>query len=210
MRIYVIRHGQTDWNVEHRIQGSQDIPLNAAGIRQAERLAEAMKEHPVELVFSSPQKRALRTAQMVADVQGAVLVPLPQLVEISYGAWEGRTSEDILAADGALYESWWKHPAEVAPPGGETLRQVDGRCARAWELIREELQRQQITGDIAVVAHGGILAHFMVHLLKQSGESASDIVVANASITTVLYDPESGSCRLERLNDCAHLRETAV
>lgn len=201
MKIYIIRHGQTDWNLQHRIQGIQDIPLNAAGLAQAERLAAAMERRPVELVFFSPLKRAWQTAEAVAGVHGAVMVGLPQLTEIAYGDWEGRTSEDIMARDRELYESWWKNPCKVAPPGGESLEAVDARCARAWELIREEIRRQETVGDVAVVSHGGVLAHFMAYILGEPG----GVVVKNASITTVEYDPESGRCRLLQLNDCGHL-----
>ena len=87
----------------------------------------------------------------------------------------------------------------MAPPGGETLNQVDGRCAAAWDYIKAHM-----TGDAAVVAHGGTLAHFIVHLLKGQPD-AEEIVVGNASITTVEYDPETGGCRLLELNDCSHL-----
>lgn len=200
MKLYIIRHGQTDWNVQGRIQGRQDIPLNATGRRQAEDLARGMEKRPVTAVYSSPQLRAMETARAIAGAQGVEVIMVPQLVEIGYGAWEGRTSEDILTTDWELYEAWWQHPATVAPPGGETLSQVDERCRTAWDRIRGE-----ITGDTAVVAHGGTLAHFIVHLLEGQPE-AEEIVVGNASITTMEYEPETGVCRLLGMNDCSHLR----
>ena len=98
-----------------------------------------------------------------------------------------------------LYEEWWQHPATVAPPGGETLNQVDARCKKAWERIKGEIK-----GDTAVVAHGGTLAHFIVHLLEGQPDAA-EILVGNASITTIEYDPVTGQCSLEGLNDCSHL-----
>ena len=139
------------------------------------------------------QKRA------IADSQKVQVFLLPQLVEISYGEWEGRTGEDILTTDRELYEAWWQHPATVAPPGGETLNQVDSRCRAAWDYIRSHM-----TGDTAVVAHGGTLAHFIMHILEGQPD-AQEIVVGNASITTVEFDPETGACRLLDLNDGSHL-----
>lgn len=200
MKLYIIRHGQTDWNVLGKIQGRQDIPLNAAGKAQAAGLAKGMESKPVTAVYSSPQKRAWETAMSIAKSQCVPVYPLESLVEISYGEWEGRTSRDILSTDKALYEAWWQRPATVAPPGGESLSQVDGRCRSAWEYISGRL-----TGDTAIVAHGGTLAHFIVHLLKGQPD-AQEIVVGNASITTVEYDPEKGSCRLLELNDSRHLQ----
>lgn len=199
MKLYLIRHGQTDWNVEGRIQGRQDIPLNDTGRAQALLLARGMEKRPVTAVYTSPQLRALDTARAVAAVHEAPIHSLPQLAEISYGDWEGRTSRDILEKDRELYESWWKHPASVAPPGGETLKQVDSRCGQAWDIIR-----RRMGGDTAVVAHGGTLAHFIVHLLKGQPD-AKEIVVSNVSITTMEYDPASSTCRLIELNDCRHL-----
>ena len=201
MKLYIIRHGQTDWNVEGKIQGRQDIPLNDMGRRQARALADGMKSRPVASVYSSPQKRAMETAEAIAGPLGLTVKAVPQLMEIGYGDWEGRSAEDILTTDRELYESWWQHPATVAPPGGETLNQVDERCRQAWDMIRSGMK-----GDTAVVAHGGTLAHFIVHLLKGQPD-AEEIVVGNASITTVEYDPETGICRLLELNDCSHLEE---
>ena len=192
MKLYIIRHGQTDWNVEGKIQGRQDIPLNDMGRRQARALADGMKSRPVASVYSSPQKRAMETAEAIAGPLGLTVKAVPQLMEIGYGDWEGRSAEDILTTDRELYESWWQHPATVAPPGGETLNQVDERCRQAWDMIRSGMK-----GDTAV-------AHFIVQLLEGQPE-AKEIVVSNASITTMDYDPKSGVCRLVDLNDCSHL-----
>ena len=199
MKLYIIRHGQTDWNVQGRIQGRQDIPLNAAGRSQAQMLAKGMEKRPVTAIYSSPQLRAMETAKALAGNQGVEVIPLPELVEIGYGDWEGRTASDILTKERKLYEEWWQHPATVAPPGGETLNQVDARCKKAWERIKGEIK-----GDTAVVAPGGPLAHFIVHLLEGRPDAA-EIVVGNASITTIEYDPVTGQCSLEGLNDCSHL-----
>lgn len=199
MKLYIIRHGQTDWNLAGKIQGRKDIPLNDQGRLQARALAEGMKGQPLAAVYSSPQIRALETAKAIAEPFGLSVECLPQLVEISYGSWEGRTAQDILTADYELYDAWWKHPASVAPPGGETLSQVDERCTAAWEYIRSRM-----SGDTAVVSHGSTLAHFIVHLLKGQPE-AREIIVGNASITTMEYFPEEGICRLVELNDCRHL-----
>ena len=186
MKLYIIRHGQTDWNVQGRIQGRQDIPLNAAGRSQAQMLAKGMEKRPVTAIYSSPQLRAMETAKALAGNQGVEVIPLPELVEIGYGDWEGRTASEILTK-------------ERKPPGGETLNQVDARCKKAWERIKGEIK-----GDTAVVAHGGTLAHFIVHLLEGRPDAA-EIVVGNASITTIEYDPVTGQCSLAGLNDCSHL-----
>lgn len=202
MKLYLIRHGQTDWNVAGMIQGRHDIPLNAIGRLQAGALAQGMGKRPVTAVYSSPQARALETAKVIGESFKLTVEALPQLMEISYGSWEGRTVQDILTTDSELYHAWWNHPVTVSPPGGETLAQVDERCRLAWEHIRS-----RITGDVAVVSHGSTLAHLIVHLLKGQPE-AREIIVGNASITTIEYCPETGACKLLELNDNSHLQKS--
>ena len=96
MKLYIIRHGQTDWNIAKKIQGRQDIPLNERGRYQAGCLKKAMENRPVTAVFSSPQIRAMETAKAVASSSGSVVIPVKDLMEINYGSWEGKTEEELL------------------------------------------------------------------------------------------------------------------
>ena len=199
MKLYIIRHGQTDWNIAKKIQGRQDIPLNERGRYQAGCLKKAMENRPVTAVFSSPQIRAMETAKAVALSSGSAVIPVKDLMEINYGSWEGKTEEELLQEDRALYEAWWSHPAETAPPGGESISQVNERCQKAWKEIKP-----QLTGDAAIVAHGGLLAHFMEQLLGSESVAAST-VAHNASITTIEYEPETESFTLVEFDDYRHL-----
>lgn len=199
MKLYIIRHGQTDWNIAKKIQGRQDIPLNERGRHQADCLKKAMAPRPVTAVFSSPQIRAMETAKAVASSSSAPVIPVENLMEINYGSWEGKTEEELLKEDRALYEAWWSHPAETAPPGGESINQVNERCRQAWKEIKP-----QLAGDTAIVAHGGLLAHFMEQLLGSESPAAST-VAHNASITTIEYDPEIESFVLVEFDDYRHL-----
>lgn len=199
MKLYIIRHGQTNWNIAKKIQGRQDIPLNERGRYQAGCLKKAMENRPVTAVFSSPQIRAMETAKAVALSSGSAVIPVKDLMEINYGSWEGKTEEELLQEDRALYEAWWSHPAETAPPGGESISQVNERCQKAWKEIKP-----QLTGDAAIVAHGGLLAHFMEQLLGSESVAAST-VAHNASITTIEYEPETESFTLVEFDDYRHL-----
>lgn len=199
MKLYIIRHGQTDWNIAKKIQGRQDIPLNERGRYQAGCLKKAMENRPVTAVFTSPQIRAMETAKAVALSSGSAVIPVKDLMEINYGSWEGKTEEELLQEDRALYEAWWSHPAETAPPGGESISQVNERCQKAWKEIEP-----QLTGDAAIVAHGGLLAHFMEQLLGSESVAAST-VAHNASITTIEYEPETERFMLVEFDDYRHL-----
>ena len=199
MKLYIIRHGQTDWNIAKKIQGRQDIPLNERGHFQAQCLGKAMENRPITAVFSSPQIRAMETAIAVASPAGVPVIPVRDLMEINYGVWEGKTEEELLRDDRALYEAWWSHPAETAPPEGESINQVNERCRQAWKEIKP-----QLTGDAAIVAHGGLLAHFMEQPLGSESIAAST-VAHNASITTIEYEPETERFVLVEFDDYKHL-----
>ena len=199
MKLYIIRHGQTDGNIAKKIQGRQDIPLNERGHFQAQCLGKAMENRPITAVFSSPQIRAMETAIAVASPAGVPVIPVRDLMEINYGVWEGKTEEELLRDDRALYEAWWSHPAETAPPEGESINQVNERCRQAWKEIKP-----QLTGDAAIVAHGGLLAHFMEQLLGSESIAAST-VAHNASITTIEYEPETERFVLVEFDDYKHL-----
>ena len=193
MKLYIIRHGQTDWNIAKKIQGRQDIPLNERGHFQAQCLGKAMENRPITAVFSSPQIRAMETAIAVASPAGVPVIPVRDLMEINYGVWEGKTEEELLSDDRALYEAWW------SPPEGESINQVNERCRQAWKEIKP-----QLTGDAAIVAHGGLLAHFMEQLLGSESIAAST-VAHNASITTIEYEPETERFVLVEFDDYKHL-----
>lgn len=203
MKIYLIRHGQTDWNIQGRIQGSHDIPLNEVGLSQAEQLAKGMDSHLVSRIFSSTLTRAMETAERIGRRQKVEIYPMPQLIEVEFGKWEGMTWSEIKEAYPREYHLWTSAPEEVAPPGGETQEQVISRCHKAVE----ELLR--ITGgreDIAVVSHGATIAYLVSYMMSNHLEGES-IIVENASITTIHYSPLTEDFMLLDMNDTSHMKE---
>lgn len=153
----------------------------------------------LQLYFPVPRSVPMETAIAVASPAGVPVIPVRDLMEINYGVWEGKTEEELLRDDRALYEAWWSHPAETAPPEGESINQVNERCRQAWKEIKP-----QLTGDAAIVAHGGLLAHFMEQLLGSESIAAST-VAHNASITTIEYEPETERFVLVEFDDYKHL-----
>ena len=124
MKLYLIRHGQTDWNIQGKIQGSHDIPLNDTGRAQAKLVAEGMDSRPVTKIFSSTLMRAVETARMIGDRQHVDIYLVPGLIEVEFGKWEGMTWAEIKEQYPNEYERWFINPVEVAPPGGETQMMV--------------------------------------------------------------------------------------
>lgn len=198
MKLYLIRHGQTDWNVAGKIQGSQNTELNNTGIEQAKCLAAGMKERHISRIYSSMQKRAVQTADIIGRSKGIKVTAIAGLEEIDFGKWEGLTLDEIKAAYPKEYNMWKLNPVEVSPPGGENQIEVLKRCAGVIKKIMSESFE-----DAAIVSHGATLAHMITYMLKDEAEE--EIIVNNASITTVNYSPLTQDFMLMELNDTSHL-----
>ncbi len=202
MKLYLIRHGQTDWNVAGRIQGSTDIPLNETGRRQAERLAKGMERRPVKKVFTSTLSRAYETGLAIGKSQNVPVEQMKGLEEVGYGVWEGMTMDEIQEKYPKELELWYNSPVDVAPPQGESQMQVYGRCGRALEAILAQAE-----GDVAVVSHGATVVFLLEYLLRDNPREDEDIIVGNASISTIDWDPSAGKFTLTQLNDRSHLEQ---
>lgn len=204
MRVYLIRHGQTRWNLEGKIQGKTDVPLNEIGMEQAKLLAKAMEHKAVAAVYSSPLKRAYETARILAEEKSEPKPPIVRvdgLKEVDFGLWEGLTWEQINSAYPKDFAGWDQNPLSHTPTGGEPRERCRDRCKAAMDFI---LNQAGEGGDIAIVAHGGILV-FVVDYLLRAQKDKNEIIVKNASITTLQYDRGTGKGTLLRLNDVRHL-----
>ena len=153
MRLILVRHGQTDWNVEHRFQGQTDIPLNATGRQQAATLAQVLQYEPIQVSITSDLQRAQDTAQAIATALKLAPKPEPRMREMSFGAWEGLTYDAIQQQSLERLVAWQTDPLSVAPPHGETLAQVTHRVRQVWQMLPASYPGQ----TVVLVAHGGPL-----------------------------------------------------
>lgn len=152
MRIFLSRHGQTDWNVKGLFQGVTDIPLNETGLGQAELLAESMVGSGVKRVFTSELSRANVTGQKVADKLGIPCEKIPGIQEIGLGEWQGYTWEEIQQKWPEDAYRWTQEPLTFCPKNGETYQSlIDRFVAAIHKIMREN------TEDVMVVSHGGCL-----------------------------------------------------
>jgi probable phosphoglycerate mutase len=182
--ISLVRHGQTDWNLAKRIQGSSDIPLNQTGRGQAQTTGLALAGGRFDGIYASPLSRALETARIIAGHVGlGEPGRLPAVAERHYGEAEGLTGEQIL-------ERW---PDGVAVPGRETRDEVVARALPALERLGEEHPGE----NLIVVSHGGVISslvrHVTDHALPKPGE-----LIPNGSVHRFLY--EDGRLSLDRFN----------
>ena len=136
-RLMVVRHGETAWNVDTRIQGHLDIPLNDTGLWQAAQVAQALVGEPIAAIYSSDLQRAHATAQAVARTTGAPLKTEPGLRERSFGEFQGKTFQDIEAAYPEAAQKWRKRdPSFVLGSTGESLLTLRDRIASSLAMLQ--------------------------------------------------------------------------
>lgn len=201
-RILAIRHGETAWNADTRLQGHTDIPLNERGLWQAERTAQALaSQEPLHAIYSSDLQRALVTAQTLARHTQAPLISLPGLRERGFGKFEGKTFTEIEALWPDEAQLWRDRLPHWAPEGGESLEKVQQRVL----AVLHELAAHHVGQHIAVVAHGGVMDHFYRAATGQSLTSPRTWALSNAAINRLLWTPQG--LTLVGWGDTSHLED---
>ncbi len=200
MRLLLIRHGETDWNNEGRIQGHTDTTLNARGIEQAEKLAARLACEKIDAIYTSPLARAQATADLIAQKHGIAAIPDDRLKEKYLGELEGLTSGEFEQHYADLYHAWHASKEHYALPGEEpplVFRQ------RIQEFIEEVQARHKEATQVAVVSHGGTLGMLIATLIGLDVNGRFPFWFDNASISRV--DLSGSRPRLRLLNDTCHL-----
>ena len=181
-RFFLVRHGETEWNRIHRIQGSSDIPLNDTGRAQALSVGGVLAKHRFDLIVSSPLSRAMETATIIARRMGMPLpLPIPSLVERHYGEAEGCTREDLDA----------RYPGDTPVPGREPREEVQKRVIRTLH----DLSIRHPHADILVVSHGGVIRSVVEHAAP--GQYSEPIT--NCSVHSFEHSPHG--IRLVQFDD---------
>jgi len=200
MIVYLVRHGQTDGSREGRFCGAIDIPLNATGHAMAEALASFYAGEPWTAIYSSPLQRAQETAQPLCKRTGLPLSVEPGLREIEYGTWEGLLPEEARARDPKLFAAWDADPGSVAPPGGESGRQIADRAVRALENIRA----RHSDGQVLAVAHKATIRVLVCALLGIDVSMFRVRIAQPVGCVTVVEFKKTGPM-LKKLGDNSHL-----
>lgn len=199
VRVLLVRHGQTAWNAEGRIQGHTDIALDGTGLRQARRLADALDGEAVDAIYSSDLARALQTAAPLAMRRALPIRPLADLRERAFGALEGRTFPEIEALDPQAALRWRQRDPQWQPPGGESLDDFRHRAVSALRAIASAHGGQ----TVVVVTHGGTLDILHREALSLSLQAPRTWVLANAAVQRLLV--HDGGITIVGWNDASHL-----
>ena len=185
-RILAIRHGETAWNVDTRIQGQLDVPLNDKGRWQATRVAAALADEGITALYSSDLQRAWQTAQPLAGATGLMPRPERGLRERAFGVFEGLTWAEIERDHPEASERWRKRDATFGPEGGERLAEFYERCVACVTALA-----QRHAGELlALVAHGGVLDCLYRAAARVELNAPRTWQLGNGSINRLLYTPQ--------------------
>ena len=204
-RICLVRHGETAWNAEKRIQGHVDIALNAAGLAQAEAAARWLARQPVTALYSSDLLRAWQTAERIGVTLKLSPIPQPELRERRYGIFEGLTYPAAREQYPTDYEQFDRRDPEYAvPEGGESLRQIHARVAQCLR----SLASKHIGQTIVVVTHGGVLDIINRLVRGNPLDLPRDFLIPNAGISWVTVSDDTWT--LEVWGQTKHLATDAL
>jgi probable phosphoglycerate mutase len=203
-RLIVIRHGETAWNVDTRIQGHTDIALNTTGLQQATRVADALRHETIDAIYSSDLQRAWQTASAVAHATQAPLCAEKGLRERSFGSFEGKTYAELEIEFPQDSLRWRHRDPDWAPPAGESLATMRERIV----TTASRLAQQHLGGQIVLVAHGGVLDQLYRLATGQGMQAPRTWQLGNAAINRLLWTPEGFT--LVGWADVLHLEMDAI
>lgn len=203
-RIIAVRHGETAWNVDTRIQGHRNIELNATGRAQAARVAQALANESVDAIYASDLLRAWQTANAIAFSTGSPLHAEPALRERGFGSFEGKTYAEIEATWPEASLRWRQRDPDWAPPGGESLLTMRSRISQTVD----RLAQRHLGGQIVLVAHGGVMDQLYRLATGQELQAPRTWLLGNAAINRLLWTPEGFT--LVGWGDTQHLDDLAL
>lgn len=197
LTLYLVRHGQTAYNAEGRIQGWLDVPLDASGLRQASQLGRRFGGKAIHAVYSSPLSRASETARVIASACGQEVSLDDRLREYDMGEWSGLTGDEI----NALTPAPRSHEHERPIPGGETAEAMRVRV----EAFLQDIVARHPSDAIVAVSHGGTLGAMIAAMIGLPVMRRTPFSFGNTAIAKTVF--EHNRWRLHSLNDRCHLRD---
>jgi broad specificity phosphatase PhoE len=202
MKVYLVRHGETDWNKDGRIQGRKEVDLNLFGLKQAHLCGKRLKNIPFDCAYSSPQSRAYQTAELIVNHHDIGLRGHKSLEEIDLGSWEGLTWSQVKRQHKGIVDDFSKDRQTAKLHGGESYEAV---TRRAMDFLNglERLHYQHVL----VVSHAGVLKMMLSDILGLPHHKRSNFHISNTGISIIEKESTTSRWRVLTLNDTAHLEE---
>lgn len=200
--VFLLRHGETEWNRNEVFRGRIDIPLNAMGHLQAAAVAEALKPRSIQKVYSSPLSRAYETASGIALSHGLDVRCDEGFIDLDYGEWQGMSLHDVRGQYQDLLQQWNEAPHRISIPGGESLAGVRRRIRAVMSKILSE----KGDGSIAIVSHRVICKVMICVILSLSNAHFWQIRQDTACVNLFSFSGHPGQGVVVTLNDTSHLR----
>ena len=197
--IYIVRHGQTEWNLLGKTQGHGNSDLTPKGIEQAELLADSMTKYPIDYIYSSDLGRAYQTAEIIGNKLSIEVEKTEALREMNFGTWEGRIIKDIIEEDPELYKMWRNEPHLAKIPQGETLSQIKERTDAFIKEINEKYDGKHIV----LVTHSLCARIMLLSFLDSSVQNIYRINQGNTALNIIElrdYGPV-----VMKMNDTTHI-----
>ncbi len=199
-RFILIRHGQTRWNRLERFRGRVDIDLDRTGLRQAEAAAEKVASWGVKAIYSSPLKRAMRTAEIISQRLQLAVEPLEGIIDMHFGEWQGLPIGEVRQRYPELFDLWRFSPHRLKVPQGETLEEVRSRVVACIDEVAAKHDQE----TVVLVTHRVVCKVLICHLLGLDNSHFWQIAQDATAIN--LFEVWQGRFTVRLLNDTCHLR----
>lgn len=200
-RVWLIRHGQTDWNVQHRWQGHAPTSLNATGHEQARALGLHLRDQPIGAVYTSDLPRTLQTAQTIAAYHNLEPILAPAFREMNVGVFQALFPDELAELYPAELAAWRSDDMDYAPPSGESRNAVRQRAAEAFHTVTADDEHD----EIAIVTHGGTIRLLLPAICAGDPQVEGKLPVPNTSYTLLVRTGDGW--RVEELTATPHLPE---
>ena len=198
---YIVRHGQTNWNILGKTQGHGNSDLTAKGIEQATELAESIVNYPIDYIYSSDLGRAVQTAQILGDKLNIEVKETEALREMGFGEWEGLLIDEIKSNYASVYTTWRNEPHLAQIPGGETLHLIKDRVDSFIQSLNEKYDDKHIL----LVTHSVTVRVMLLAFLNSGMENIYRIKQDNTALNIVEYR-DYGPVVI-KMNDTSHIKD---
>jgi len=205
-KIYITRHGETEWNKVRRMQGQQDSPLSSLGVKQATWLSNKLKNVNIDIIYSSSLKRAIHTANIIRNERPIDIIPSDELKEIYLGNWEGKLMSEVEKEYPIHFNHFWKSPEHYEPIDGESFQDLTNRVNNFFETIIHKHKDK----NILIVGHAIVLKG-LINAKLNNGDVAKfwdSPMLYPTSLT--IADVNDNNIKFEIIGDTSHYKEENV